>query len=263
MTAAYIDSHCHLDFSVFADDFDAHLARWQSVGVRHYVVPAIGRQNWQQVLQLAKGYSCIDVALGIHPYCAQDHDLDALSELEEIVSRCCGTLCALGEIGLDRSRSNFSHQQALFEGQLKIAKRFALPVIIHSHKTHSEVLGALRRERIHRGVIHAFSGSLEDALKFVAMGFCLGVGAVLAWPRASKTRKALAQVPLEYLVFETDAPDMPIPGQAKGEASPGNIPIIARALSELREESELQIEQQLWLNSCRLFGLELPVFSVS
>ena len=180
----FLDSHCHLDFPEFANDLSGHLAEWRAQGVGRLVVPAVGRHNWARVSQLAARYDGVYAALGVHPYYAEQHGLVDVEGLRAAIVGSESQIVAVGEIGLDASKPDMPHQRDLFIAQLALAQELDLPAIIHSFKTHSQILGDLRRLRVMRGVVHAFSGSQQDAARFVDQGMMLGVGAVITWSPA-------------------------------------------------------------------------------
>lgn len=250
----FIDTHCHLDFSEFSIDFDRRLARWHAEGVRAFVVPAVSPENWEQVLRLSEQHSSIFPALGIHPYFLNQCGDDALASLERSLKRYHDRLVALGEIGLDARFDNLPEQQVIFEAQLELAKEYDLPVIVHAVKAHTQVYASLRTTRIAKGVIHAFSGSLQEAQNYTSLGFLLGVGSVICYSRAAKTRATIKSLPLDVLVLETDSPDMVLPGSIKGEGEPSDLVSIFSALCELREESPSELAKALNANAVAVFG---------
>ena len=137
-----------------------------------------------------------------------------------------------------------------------MAKQFQLPVILHHRKSHDIILRQLRQYQLPKGgVIHAFSGSYQQAMQYIQLGFKLGVGGTITYERAVKTRAVMAKVPLDALVLETDAPDMPICGRQGQRNSPEYLPEILAVLALLRHEPIEQITQVLWATTCALFAL--------
>lgn len=253
---AYIDSHCHLNFAEFAGRRAELFGECDRSGVSHFIVPATGRDNWESVLALHQCYEQVAIAFGLHPYFIASHRDEDVHLLRNALQTHREKVCALGEIGLDRTRPMYDRQKDLFLQQLEVAHELALPVIVHSRKAHSDTLWCLKQAGVRAGVIHAFSGSQQEADAFVDWGMHLGVGAVIAWPRGNKARAVFADVDVRFLLLETDAPDMPVPGQRKGEATPANIPLIFESLSRVRSESPKALRRQLWCNSVALFGLQ-------
>lgn len=256
----FIDAHCHLDAPQFRDDFPRHLNDWQRLGVSRFVVPAVSVSSWPVLQRMALGFDAVYACLGLHPWFIDGLTSDALDQLDAaIVSwRSAGLsdrLVAIGECGLDRLRGDFNRQQLFFEGHIHLAKTHALPLVVHAVRAHGEVLQSLKRHDFKgRVLVHGFSGNLQQVKQYAAAGIYLGVGGAITYPGANKTRTAIAQAPLTLLILETDAPDMPPLGVAKGHNSPANLPRIFDALCQLREEPPHVIAEQLWANACKLYG---------
>ncbi|STS88190.1 hydrolase TatD family [Klebsiella variicola] len=164
---------------------------------------------------------------------------------------------AVGEIGLDLYRDDpqFDRQQALLEEQLRLAKRYDLPVILHSRRTHDKLAMLLKKHALPRtGVVHGFAGSLQQAERFVQLGYKIGVGGTITYPRASKTREVMARLPLSALLLETDAPDMPLNGFQGQPNRPEQVARVFDALCELRAEPAPTIEAAVMANTKSLFS---------
>ncbi|MBY6017556.1 TatD family hydrolase [Ferrimonas balearica] len=250
-----IDSHCHLDLSAFTDDRGAVIQRAHEAGVGALMVPAVDRAHWAGLLALAgdTGAVSIGVALGLHPcFEHQADDLDALA-------RALGNhpeVMALGECGLDGVAGVLPmvEQIALCQGQLALAHRHRLPVILHVRKAHNEMLSLLSRQPLPAGgVVHGFSGSLVQAQQYWRHGIHLGVGGVITYPRANKTRQALAAIDVEALVLETDSPDMPLCGHQGERNEPARVADVLAQLAQLREQPIDTLKAQLTANTQRLF----------
>ncbi len=252
----WIDSHCHLDFLAFHDDLDRVLTRARDCGVQQFLVPGVAVQNWTAVLALAKKYPIIYPALGLHPAFLAEYDASHLQQLEQLVSS-SGEVVAIGEIGLDKCVDyDFGEQQQICWQQLMLAKQYDLPVILHCRKAHNELLVMLAKAKLPRaGVIHGFSGSIETAKQYLKLGYKLGIGGVITYPRAQKTRTTVAQLPLDALLLETDSPDMPINGRQGQRNTPCAIPDIFTALAELRKEPPEEINRALDENFRLLFKI--------
>jgi len=145
----------------------------------------------------------------------------------------------------------------MLDAQLKLAKRYDLPVILHSRRTHDKLAAHLKRHDLPRaGVVHGFSGSLQQAERFVALGYKIGVGGTITYPRASKTRDVMAQLPLSALVLETDAPDMPLNGWQGQANRPERIVEVFQTLCSLRSEPADVIADTFIHNCNELFNLK-------
>ncbi|ROT93549.1 TatD family deoxyribonuclease [Marinobacter sp. R17] len=250
-----VDAHCHFDFPCFdgereqiLQDFHAH----QGGGL---VIPGVEAATWSRVQAVAASDASMRYCLGIHPWFVDGHTDADLERLKSILSSRPADCVALGECGLDRLHGDLATQRPWFEAQVDLAVELALPLVIHSVRTHDEVAAVLRRRRLVAPVlVHGFSGSPEQARALTDMGCYLGVGGVITYSRARKTRRAVAEVPLERLVLETDAPDMPPDGVRKGDNRPTYLPFVFKALCELRSEPEAQIREQLLANVETLYA---------
>lgn len=250
------DTHCHLDFECFDSERPKILRRCIHEGVELIVVPSVAQRCWASVRAIGLEYQTVRVAYGMHPHFLSEHEEVHLQALSGLLSSAGKVCVAVGEIGLDAYVDNFDRQLYFFRQQLQLARQHKLPVIIHSRKTHNEVYRELRRQLISSGVIHAFSGSLHEAERYAALGFKLGVGAIVTWSRATKTRNTFAALPLDALVLETDAPDMAVAGKHKGKGLPYDVRAVFAALCEIRPESPTELANALWQNSVSLFGLD-------
>lgn len=257
MSPRFIDTHCHFDFPPFVDDAHSSLQRAAQAGVEKIIVPATGAARFARVLALAHEHRELYAALGLHPMFIEEHSDDSLAALAEQLANKPEKLVAVGEIGLDLYRENpqFPRQQALLDAQLQLAKRHDLPVILHSRRAHDKLALHLKRHNLPRtGVVHGFAGSLQQAERFVALGFYIGVGGTITYPRASKTREVMARLPLSALLLETDAPDMPLNGYQGQPNRPEQAARVFTTLCSLREEPAEQIADMLFGNTLKLFS---------
>ena len=201
------------------------------------IVPAIEVDRFERVLDLARRHDALYAALGLHPIVIEHHLDEHLDVLDAALQTRENKLVAMGEIGLDLYRDNpqFERQQTILDAQLRLAKRHDLPVILHSRRTHDKLAMHLKRIDLPRkGVVHGFSGSLQQAQRFIELGYKIGVGGTITYPRASKTRDVMAQLPLSALLLETDAPDMPLNGFQGQPNRPEQAARVFTTLCELR-----------------------------
>lgn len=253
----FIDSHCHLDFPCFNEQIASLLAQLQERQINKLIIPATHAGGWKRIEQLSQTYSSLHYALGLHPHFLEQFREQDLVILREKLLKGQKKCIALGEIGLDKyAQADESTQELVFIEQLKIAQQLKLPIILHCVKKQSRVLALLKQHKFTLGgVYHAFSGSIEVATEFIKLGFKLGIGGVITYPNSTKTRQTIATLPIESLVLETDAPDMPLYQQQAKHNSPLNIISIFNALSELRSESKAQLSTQLYDNVTNIFSL--------
>ncbi len=249
------DSHCHFDFAAFDDDRPAHWRRAQAVGVRRLVIPGVEEAQWPALPRLSSSLPGVYYALGLHPWWLADASAGWQQKLEQALDQADERCVALGEMVLDGQIDLApTEQAAALNAQLRLARDRSLPVILHSHKTHDQLLKWLRRTPPVGGVLHGFSGSLQQAEAFWKLGIHLGVGGTITYPRANKTRQAIAAMPVEALVLETDAPDMPLCGFQGQPNHPAQLPRVLSALAELRRQDQASLAAQLERNVSRLFG---------
>jgi TatD DNase family protein len=229
-----VDTHCHLDAVEFDGDRSAVADAALQAGVGLIVVPSVERANFGAVASVCRDYSWCRAAYGIHPMYvehARAADLDALREtlLRE-------RPLAVGEIGLDRfvEPRDDLQQEFYFNAQLQIARDANLPVLLHARRAIDPVLKQLRHCRVSGGIAHAFNGSRQQADEFIKLGFKLGFGGAMSFPRASRIRELAATLPLDAIVLETDAPDIPPEWKAGARNTPDQLPRIAQVLADLR-----------------------------
>ena len=251
----FIDSHTHLDFKQFAVDRHEVINQAISVGVGGFIVPSVSPGNLDAVLALSTQYDNIFPALGFHPWFLQDVCPEDMTLLRQGLKQ-NPSVIAVGECGLDFALDNKDVQHDVFIAQVKLAIEFDKPLIIHHRKSHDAILKQLRLYQPPAGgVIHAFSGSQQQAEQYLALGFKLGVGGTITYERARKTRDVIARVPLSALLLETDSPDMPLCGRQGQRNSPVCIPEIFNCLCEIRAESADMIKKEVFKTTQTLFRL--------
>lgn len=230
-----VDTHCHLDAAEFDADRDALMQITQDSGISAIVVPSISRINFPIVSATCQRYPGCVPAYGIHPLYVNTAVPQDLENLRKMLSD--KTLpVAVGEIGLDFFVEGFDaeRQQYYFSEQLKIARDHGLPVILHVRRAVDAVLQQLRRIKVCGGIAHAFNGSRQQADIFIGLGFKLGFGGAMTYDRALHIRELARTLPLEAIVLETDAPDMPPAWLNHKRNSPTELPLIAVELAALR-----------------------------
>ncbi|USH01945.1 TatD family hydrolase [Grimontia kaedaensis] len=254
-----IDTHCHFDFPPFADHPEDWVRRSVAAGVNNLVVPAVATENWGRVAALAETFPEISYAVGLHPVWMASHQDEDIVKLDAFLADAPKGLVAVGECGLDFAieNANPERQKWLLNEQLKLAVKYQLPVILHSRKSHNELLQILNGFPTLKGVLHAFSGSEQIGLEYIKRGFLLGIGGTITYERANKTRNAVKNLPLSSLVLETDAPDMPIFGFQGEPNLPERLPLIAHALATLKEVDVGEIVHATKQNSTACFALNV------
>ena len=230
----FIDTHCHLDAAEFDPDRDAIYDAAVAGGVGIQIIPAVSRDNFAAVSDTCERYPGCLPAWGLHPMLLDVHRPEHLAELRAQIET--KPPVAIGEIGLDLfvKELDYGTQEFFYVEQLKIAKEYDLPVLLHCRKANDELLKHLRRIKVRGGIAHAFNGSPQQAEEFIKLGFKLGFGGAFTWPRANNLRRLAVDLPLEAIVLETDSPDIPPVWIGRGRNSPAELPHIAQTLAELR-----------------------------
>ena len=252
----WIDTHCHLDAPEFAADCAAVRAQARALGVVHCVLPAVEVANFDAVRELAHRAGD-SYCLGLHPLYVPHAASDALEQLQTQLQahRDDPRLVAVGEIGLDffgpaLQRPDLrAAQEHAYRAQLRLARAFDLPVVLHVRRSADRLLKHLREVGQGgyrwRGIAHAFNGSAEQAQAFIDLGLALGFGGAVTFERALQLRRLVCSLPLQALVLETDAPDIApqwryvaaqqrAAGQAQGRNDPALLPRIAEVVAQLR-----------------------------
>lgn len=231
----FIDTHCHLDAAEFGDSQAALVQAAQAAGVGRIVVPSVTRANFEVVRGLCALFPGCAPAYGIHPMYVESAQPEDLLALRACLAQ--PATVAVGEIGLDFfiQPHDRTRQEFYFSIQLKLAREFDLPVLLHIRRAQDIVLKHLRQTRVRGGIAHAFSGSHQQAEEFIKLGFKLGFGGAMTHARATRLRELAATLPLGSIVLETDAPDIPPDFLQHGQPNkPEYLPRIAQTLAELR-----------------------------
>ena len=252
------DSHAHLDDEAFDADRDEVIARALSNGLAGMVNPGSCMKSSAAALALAEQHAAIYAAVGIHPHDADSADEAAYEQLLQWSRH--PKVVAIGEIGLDY-HYDFSPREAqreAFANQLDLALAAKKPVIIHDREAHGDVMAMVsaRKGRL-GGVLHCYSGSYEDAVRYIDMGFYIAFGGALTFKNATKQRAIAEKLPLERLVIETDCPYM-TPEPHRGERnSPLLIHLTLEMLASVRGISMEEAAAATYQNAMDLFGISL------
>ncbi len=255
MTLNLIDTHSHLDADEFSADRDAVYDRARAAGVSVQVVPSVTRANFDAVGQTCLRYPGCLPAWGLHPIYLEVHRESHLADLRARIE--AWRPVAVGEIGLDLfvPGLDLAGQIRYYEAQLRIAKEYDLPVLLHCRRGNDQILKYLRRVRVKGGIAHAFNGSRQQADEFIKLGFMLGFGGAFTWERASNLRMLAQDLPLDAIVLETDSPDIPPQWLGRGRNEPAELARIARSLAELRGIGVDEVIAQTTQNAGQVLGL--------
>lgn len=241
-TVIWIDTHCHLEAPEFTGEADALAQQAAAQGVGQIVIPSVDVASFASVADLARRQPNCSYALGIHPMYvpnATDDDLGKLRAALE-ANRSDQKLVAIGEIGMDFFIPAYAEaplrerQEHFFVEQLKLAREFDLPVLLHIRRAQDTILKYLRRIRPPGGIAHAFNGSFQQAQAFIDLGFKLSFCGTFTHDRAQQLRRLAAELPLDAIVVETDAPDLAPSWVLDRRNTPLELPRIGEALAALR-----------------------------
>jgi len=238
----WVDTHCHLDAGEFGDRSASLADEAAQAGVRVIVIPAVARVNFAEVAQLAHRVGNAVYALGIHPLYVPTASEADLAILRAAVGSAMADplFVGIGEIGLDffvpalKEAPLREKQEFFFAEQLKLAREFDLPVLLHVRRSQDIILKHLRRIRVPGGIAHAFNGSFQQAQTFIELGLHLGFGGAMTFPRSLQIRRLAAELPLSSIVLETDAPDISPAWRHPDINTPDQIPRIGEVLAGLR-----------------------------
>lgn len=239
-----IDTHCHLDAAEFDADRDAVYAAAMAAGVGRIVVPGVTvNRKFRPKSKIADYPACLE-AYGIHPLYVDQSSPEDITRLRGWLQQ--APPLAVGEIGLDFFVSGLDteRQTQFFVEQLKLAREFDLPVILHVRRAVDSILKQLRRIGVRGGIAHAFNGSRQQADEFIKLGFKLGFGGAMTFSGSTRIRELAKTLPLESIVLETDAPDMSPAWLNRGRNAPAELARIAEVLAELRQLSPAAVAAQ-------------------
>jgi len=245
-----IDSHCHLDDARFENDLEKVLARAKTQNIQRFIIAGVHHRQWQKQQYIQQKYQGVFNAFGIHPWFCHEHQSEHFNRLASLLSHAV----AIGECGLDFS-PNKPHrdiQTQCFQRHIELSNTTKLPLIIHSVHANDTTLMMLKPYPSLRGVIHGFSGSLEQAKNFLRLGFFIGMGTRVLNPHAKKLQRLAQQLPLDAILLESDAPS----GLPQGERNePANIRKVSKYMASLRNQDENIIVAACSKNTEELFQL--------
>jgi TatD DNase family protein len=251
-----IDTHCHLYLEEFAPDISEVIQRAENEGVNRFYLPSIDKSHFQALLTLEERFpeNCIAMT-GLHPCSVKEQYLEELRLVEESLEK--RRFAAIGEIGLDFywDRTYESAQYEAFQSQMDWAKKYNIPVVIHSRQSMAETIKTLKQRQDGglKGIFHCFNDSYESAMEIIELGFYLGIGGVLTY-KNSKLPEVLKRVGLAHLVLETDAPYLaPVPFRGKRNES-SYLKYIANRLAELKSVDLEEVAAVTTDNARKIFG---------
>ncbi|MDO4440535.1 MAG: TatD family hydrolase [Eubacteriales bacterium] len=251
------DTHAHYDDRQFEDDREELLGVMQENGIGWIVDAGSDIASWDKIEELTKRYPFVYGAIGVHPDEVGELDEEKMQQMERLLAK--EKMVAVGEIGLDYywDKENRDLQKKWLILQLELARRLDLPVIIHSREAAADTMEIMKQHaKGLDGVIHCFSYSLEQAKEYVNMGFYLGIGGVVTFKNGTKLKEVVQEIPLEFLVLETDSPYLaPVPHRGKRNNSQ-NLVYVAEEIAALKGVSYEEVVRQTTENAKKLYRLE-------
>lgn len=265
MTHNYlIDTHCHLYYDPFDEDRDAMLQNAMNAGVQKFLLPNVDAESIPVMHQLCKQYpqNCFAM-MGLHPCSVKENYLQDLAWVEQYLFQQktkfqFEKFIAVGEIGLDYywEKTFIPQQKDAFRKQIHWAKQLQLPIAVHARESLDDILQIIEEEQdgTLQGVLHCFTGNIQQAEKGIALGLYLGIGGVVTF-KNSGLDKVVEQISLKYLILETDAPYLaPVPFRGKRNES-AYLKIVAEKLSAIKMVSLSEIAATTTENAIKLFKL--------
>ncbi|NOV02420.1 TatD family hydrolase [Paenibacillus planticolens] len=252
------DSHTHLNAEQFQEDQDEVIQRAWEAGVTRMVNVGFNRETIPSSIALAEKYDFIYSTVGWHPVDAIDMQPGDLEWIEDLCKH--EKVVAIGEIGLDYywDKSPKDVQQRVFREQIRLARKLGMPIVIHNRDAHHDILTILKEEKAAEvgGIMHCFSGSWETAKQCLDMNFHISFGGPVTFKNAKQPKEVLAQVPLDRLLIETDAPYLtPHPFRGKRNES-AYVRLVAETAAEIKGLSLEELAEITTNNAIALLGLK-------
>jgi len=250
-----IDSHCHLDFEAFDSDRTQVLQRAADNNISDIVIPGTQITYWEKIKDLCSKHKQLHACYGLHPYWVNTHKKQDLQQLNTYIER--HRPVAVGECGLDfrPQQADKKMQLEFFKCQLDIAENHQLPVVIHSVKATETIIETIKKFKNLTGMIHSYSGSVEQARKLIDLNFFISAGGSVTYDSAKKIRKVIKEIPITSLLIETDAPDQADHINYNKRNEPAYLVNTAQIIAELRGDSFDNIARQTTINAKYLFNI--------
>ena len=250
----FFDTHAHYDDKAFDEDRDSLLAALPEAGVTLVIDPGCDVKSSRAAKELAARYEHVYAAVGIHPEELGDFTEENLNEIAHLARD--GKCVAIGEIGLDYYWDDTykAEQKELFRRQIELALELSKPIIVHDREAHGDTMDLLRKYRP-KGTLHCFSGSVEMAREIIQLGLYIGLGGVVTFKNARHSVEVAAEIPLDRLLLETDAPYMaPVPFRGK-RCDSSMIVYVADRIAQIRGLTTSEVLAATRENARRLYKI--------
>lgn len=254
--AHLVDTHSHLQFPDYADDLDEVISRAKSNGIGTIVVVGTSLSMSRKAIEIARDNDILYATVGIHPHDAENMSEKDWQDFLELVK--APKVIAIGETGLDyfKNISSEEVQKRCFEKQISIAKEYNKPIVLHIREAFGEVIKILKEYHHNcRGIAHCFSGTTKDANELISMGFYITFTANITYPgkRSNYLREVLKEIPIEFLMLETDCPYLPPQSKRGKRNEPAYILETYQVAAQLRQMPLDKFIDNLYANFTRLF----------
>ncbi len=252
-----IDTHCHIDLAVFEQNREQLLGSAWQTGIKAIVIPAINAADFDSLLAVAHTDSRLLAGCGLHPLYLKHHCEGDFERVAGLAAT--DTICAIGECGLDYTdkHSDKIAQQSLFTRHVALAAEFDKPLLIHANKAVEDVLLTVQKYPAARGIVHSFNGSLQQAQRLIELGYSLGFGGAITYPRATRLRQLVKQLPLQSIVLETDAPFQTGFTHSGETNQPAWLLEVLETVAEIRQQPAEEVAQITTATAVEIFSLEL------
>ncbi|WP_326910603.1 TatD family hydrolase [Sedimentibacter sp. MB31-C6] len=257
MEIKYVDSHAHLDDDRFNDDRDELINSLKNNGIDLVLNPGADLKSSKNAVNIANKYKNIYAAIGCHPHDSKYMTYETIEIFKEYTKN--EKVVGIGEIGLDYYYDNSDRevQKKWFREQIKLAKDVDLPYIVHDRDAHEDVYRIINEEHYDgtRGIIHCFSSSVEMAKEFIKLGFMISLGGPVTFKKAKTPKLVAKEIPLEYLLIETDSPYLtPVPYRGKRN-EPSYVKYVAEEIAIIKNLPVEVVAEQTKENFKKLFKL--------
>lgn len=249
-----IDTHSHIDFEEYQQDFDGILAEIKANEVEKVIIPGVEPKTFETITKLCEKYEMLYGAVGVHPSEYKSYDKKAKEDIYHYAKHT--KIIAIGEIGLDYhyGPDTKEEQKKLLNEQLEIAQELELPVLIHDRESHEDCIEIIDKYKLKDVVFHCFSGDKNFAQECLSRGFYIAIGGVVTFKNAIDLKEAVKIIPVDRLLLETDAPYLtPVPYRGKIN-SPKYLKYIAQEIAKLKETDVEFIKEQTTQNAKRIFN---------
>lgn len=251
------DTHCHVNDEAYTEDRDAMLQRAIAAGVQYMMCPGTDIRTSAEAVSLSRQYTQIYAAVGIHPEDAASATPQGFDQLRQWLQT-EKKVVAVGEVGLDYHWPEPSHeiQQAVFIEQVKMAVELNLPIDIHDREAHGDTMDILRKYgKGIRGVFHCYSGSLEMAQELIKMGFYIGFTGTMVFPKSTKLKRIVQELPMDRILIETDCPYLTPPPYRGRRNEPSYVQYVAGEIARLRDMDLADVQRITLENGRKIFRI--------